>query len=87
MKGSEALKSELAEWLAISQSELGYPAEVVRQSFDRSIRFDPTNERARRNLASFEAVARPIPASASRRADKAAIRISGLSERRSRPAA
>ena len=81
------LKSELAECLAIAQLELGYPAEVVRQSFDRSIRFDPTNERARRNLAAFEAAARPIPASTYETRDRAAIRISGLSERRSGPAA
>jgi tetratricopeptide (TPR) repeat protein len=87
MEGPDTVKSELAEWLAISQSELGYPAEVVRQSFDRSIHSDPTNERARRNLAAFEAAARPIPASAYETRDKAAIRVSGLSERRFRPAA
>jgi hypothetical protein len=87
MEGPDTIKSELAEWLAIAQSELGYPAEVVRGSFDRSIRFDPTNERARRNLATFEAAGRPIPASAYETRDRAAIRVSGLSERRSRPAA
>jgi tetratricopeptide (TPR) repeat protein len=87
MEGPDTIKSELAEWLAIAQSELGYPAEVVRESFDRSLRFDPTNERARRNLATFEAADRPIPASAYETRDRAAIRVSGLSERRSRPAA
>lgn len=87
MKGSDAVKSELAEWLAISQSELGYPAEIVRESFDSSIRFDPSNERARRNLAAFEAATRPIPASVYETRDRSAIRVSGLSERRLHPAA
>jgi tetratricopeptide (TPR) repeat protein len=87
MEGPDTIKSELAEWLAISQSELGYPAEVVRESFDLSIRFDPTNERARRNLATFEAADRPIPANAYETRDRSAIRVSGLSERRFRPAA
>jgi hypothetical protein len=45
------------------------------------------NERARRNLAAFEAAARPIPASAFETRDKAVVRISGLSERRSQAAA
>jgi hypothetical protein len=87
MGGSDTAKSELSEWLAIAQSALGYPAAVVRQSFDRAIRFDPTNERARRNLAAFDAAAQPIPMSAYETHDKAAIRVSGLSERRLRPAA
>jgi tetratricopeptide (TPR) repeat protein len=87
MEGSDTAKSELSEWLATAQSALGYPAELVRESFDRAIRFDPTNERARRNLAAFEAAARPIPTSAYDMRDKAAIRVSGLSERRFRPAA
>jgi hypothetical protein len=64
-----------------------YPTELVRQSFDLAIRFDPTNERAHRNLATLESAARPLPASAYETRDKAAIRISGLSERRFRPAA
>jgi tetratricopeptide (TPR) repeat protein len=86
MEGSDAVKSELAEWLAISQSELGYPEEIVRESFDRSIRLDPSNERARRNLAAFEAAARPIPASVYEIRDRSAIRVSGMSEGRFRPA-
>ena len=87
MDGSDAIKSELAEWLAIAQSELGYPAEVVRESFDRSIRFDPTNDRARRNLSALEATARPIPSGSYETRNRSAIRISGLSEHRIRPAA
>lgn len=87
LDGPDALKSELAEWLAISQSELGFPIEIVRESFETSIRFDPTNERARRNLAAFEAAAKPVPASVYETRGKSAIRASGLSGRRLRPAA
>jgi tetratricopeptide (TPR) repeat protein len=82
MSGSDAVKSELAEWLAISQSELGYPVETVRNSFDTALRLDPTNERARRNLAAFEAATRPQPVRVYETRSKSAIRASGLSERR-----
>ncbi len=87
MEGSDTIKSELAEWLAISQSELGYPAEIIRESFDRAIRHDPSNDRARRNLAAFEKESRPIPAGGYETRDRSAVRVSGLSERRIRPAA
>ena len=52
--GSSAIRSELAEWLAICQAELGFPAEMVRASFEDAIRLDPSNDRARQNLAKFE---------------------------------
>ncbi len=58
--GPDSLKSEFAEWLAISQSELGFPPDIVRGSFERAIRFDPSNERARNNLSAFEAATQPI---------------------------
>jgi len=81
MPGSAAVKSELSEWIAISQSELGFPEEMVRASFENAIRLDPSNERAGRNFAAFE--------SAGRRSVKvwvtrssAAVRSSGLAERR-----
>jgi tetratricopeptide (TPR) repeat protein len=87
LDGPDAMKSELAEWLAISQSELGFPVEIVKESFEASIRFDPTNERARRNLAVFESAAKPIPARVYETRSKSAIKSSGLSRRRVRPAA
>ncbi len=34
MSGSATVKSELSEWRAISQSELGFPVEIVRASFE-----------------------------------------------------
>ena len=45
MPGSAAVKSELAEWLAISESELAFPVEIVRASFENAVRLDPSNER------------------------------------------
>ena len=86
MPGSAAVKSELSEWIAISQSELGFPAETVRAWFESAIRLDPSNERATRNLAVFEAAARPtVKAWVTR--SPAAVRSSGLAERRYKLAA
>jgi hypothetical protein len=55
LPASVAVRSELAEWVAISQAEQGFPAEKVRASFEIAIRLDPGNEWARRNLAAYEA--------------------------------
>lgn len=82
MPGSEAVRSELAEWLAICQSELGFPVEIVRSSFENSIRLNPSNERARRNLAAFESASRPISARAYETRSAADVRASGLAEGR-----
>ena len=87
MVGSDSIKSELAEWLAISQSELGFPDDTVRGSFDASMRYDPSNERARRNLAAFEAATRPTPVGVYETRTRVAVRASGMSERRLKPAA
>jgi tetratricopeptide (TPR) repeat protein len=54
MGGSAAVESEVFEWLAIAQAQLGFPVDMVRTSFDKSIQHDPSNERAKRNLAAFE---------------------------------
>jgi tetratricopeptide (TPR) repeat protein len=81
MPGSAAVKSELAEWLAISESELAFPVEMVRASFENALRLDPSNERARRNLAAFEAAFRP-PAREYETRSAALVRASGLAERR-----
>jgi tetratricopeptide (TPR) repeat protein len=81
MPGSAAVKSELAEWLAISESELAFPVEIVRASFENALRLDPSNERARRNLAAFEAALRP-PARVYETRSAASVRASGLAERR-----
>ena len=49
-----SVKSELWEWLAISQAELGYPVDVVRASFESALRVQPSNIRAKNNLKIFE---------------------------------
>lgn len=82
MAGSPAVQSELAEWLAIARSELGFPAEMVRESFDDAIRRDPSNERARRNLAAFEAALSTTHRKAYETRSAMAVRASGLAERR-----
>jgi tetratricopeptide (TPR) repeat protein len=78
MNGSAAVKSEVSEWLAIAQAGLGFPFEMVRSSFDNAIRFDPSNERAKLNLAAFEAANNKDLEIRS----EAAVRMSGLAERR-----
>jgi hypothetical protein len=78
MNGSGALMSEVSEWLAIAQAGLGFPFEMVRAAFENAIRFDPSNDRARRNLAAFEAANTKEMEIRS----VSAVRTSGLAERR-----
>lgn len=51
---TDRVRSELFECLAISQAALVYPGEVVRNAFENALRADPSNERARRNLATYD---------------------------------
>jgi tetratricopeptide (TPR) repeat protein len=82
MNGSPAVMSEVSEWLAIAQAELGFPAEMVRASFENAIRFDPSNERAVRNLAAFEAANKPITVMNWETRSAGAVRTSVLAEKR-----
>jgi hypothetical protein len=84
---SDAIKSELAEWEGICKAELGYPVELVRASFEDSIRLDPSNDRSRRNLEAFEEGMRPPLTRPWETRREAAVRASGLSARRYLPAA
>ncbi len=77
--GSAAVMSEVWEWMAISQTHLGFAADVVRASFDNAIRLDPSNERAKRNVAAFESATRPI---SWQTRSIGAVRVSALAERR-----
>lgn len=77
--GSAAMVSEVLEWMAIAQAQLGFPADMVRTSFDEAIQRDPSNERAKRNLAAFETARTPI---AWETRTVTAVRTSGLAERR-----
>jgi tetratricopeptide (TPR) repeat protein len=80
MEASDAVKSELADWLAISQAELGFPLELVRAAFDKAIQLNPANERARRNLSAFESAIRPAFPQGWDTQSEAALRAFGLAE-------
>jgi antitoxin component of MazEF toxin-antitoxin module len=75
------LHSELAEWTAVAQAELGFPAESVRASLEKALRLDPSNDRARRNLDQFETALRSARAAAWDTRSAAAVRTSGQAER------
>jgi len=85
MKGSDTAKSQLEEWRAIAQAELGFPPELVRMAFEAATRLDPTNESAKRNQDSYEAYLK-APHSDLRsiweQKSYSAIRQFGLAERR-----
>lgn len=87
MPGTDSLKSELAEWSAISKAELGFPPDLVRTAFEDAIRLDPSNDRARSNLAVFEEAVRPVHSTNWQLRSAAAVRTSGLSAWRYSPAA
>jgi tetratricopeptide (TPR) repeat protein len=50
------VKSELLDWLAISQAELRFPQDLVRAAFENAVRSDPSNDQARRNFGIYEEV-------------------------------
>ncbi len=85
MIGSNSAKSQLEEWRAIAQAELGFPPELVRMAFEAAIRLDPTNESAKRNQDAYEAYLK-TPHSDLRsiweQKSNSAIRQFGLAERR-----
>lgn len=82
MKGSAAMMSEVSEWMAIAQAELGLSSDMVRASFDNAIRLDPSNERARHNLAAFETATKPIPVEIWETRTASSLRTLGLAKRR-----
>ena len=83
--GSDAAKSQLEEWRAISQTALGFPPELVQTAFEAAVQWDPSNESAIRNRQAFEASknapdSRPL--STWEKKSEAAIRQFGIVERR-----
>jgi hypothetical protein len=85
MHGSDSAKSQLEEWRAIAQAELGFPPEAVRAAFEAAVRLDPANELAKRNWDAFEASpsrADTRPRAKWEQKSAAAIRQFGLAERR-----
>ena len=85
LSGSDTAKSQLQEWRAIAQSELGFSAEAVRSAFEAAVRLDPSNELARRNQDAFEAslkVPRTHPCAKWEQKSNSSVRQFGLAERR-----
>jgi hypothetical protein len=54
---SEEVQANLNEWLAISETELGFPPELIRSAFEEAIRLAPDIDRIRQNLEEFEKAA------------------------------
>lgn len=82
-RGSDTAKSQLEEWRAIAQAELGFPAELVRQAFEAAVHLDPSNESAKSNQAVFEAFLRSPhtpPRLNWRQKSEADIRLYGMAE-------
>ena len=85
IRGSDTARSELEQWRAIAQAELGFPPELVRSAFEASLRLDPSNDLARRNQDAYEAslgVPHTTPGSRWEQKSEAALRQYGLAERR-----
>jgi Arc/MetJ family transcription regulator len=85
MSASDTAKSQLEEWRAIAQAELGYSQESVRAAFEAAVRLDPSNDLAKRNQAAFEASLRLPQVPTHSKWDKktaAAMRDFGLPDRR-----
>jgi hypothetical protein len=47
--GGATVQAEIYELIAVAQAQLGQPADVVIENFDRACALDPKNERIRRN--------------------------------------
>jgi hypothetical protein len=78
---SAVIQSELAEWTAVAQAELVFPAESVRASLEKATRLDPSNDRARHNLVQFEDHIRSARPATWATRPAAAVRTSGQAER------
>ena len=55
LAASDSARANLFEWIGISRSELGMPAQTVREAFEEALRLAPDNDRIRSNLRAFEA--------------------------------
>ncbi|EAQ81758.1 tetratricopeptide repeat protein [Blastopirellula marina] len=83
-EGPDTAKSQLEEWHAIAQAELGFSPDLVLKTFDAAIALDPANERAKRNKATFEQNFKPAQPTHAQWEQKPVeeIRQFGLNERR-----
>lgn len=81
-KGSAAVKSEIQEWEAIAQAALEYSPGSIEQAFEQATRTDAANDRAKRNLKKVKGAPRKPPAGYFEVRTEAALRNSGIAERR-----
>jgi tetratricopeptide (TPR) repeat protein len=81
-KGSAAVKSEIQEWEAIAQAALEYSPGSIEQAFEEATRTDAANDRAKRNLKKVKGAPRKPPAGYFEVRTEAALRNSGIAERR-----
>jgi len=54
LPASDEVRANLNEWLAISETELGFPSEQIRAKFAAAVELTPDSDRIRRNLNEFE---------------------------------
>jgi len=54
LAGTNAVRADCLEWIAICQSMLGHPAETVRAAFHAAEQLAPTNQRIQANHKRFE---------------------------------
>lgn len=83
--GSDTAKSQLEEWRAIAQAELGFPQDLVLVAFEAAVRLDPSNEYAARNRDVFMTAShasRTGPHSVWAQKSAIAVRHFGIAERR-----
>jgi tetratricopeptide (TPR) repeat protein len=82
MPATDAMRSELMDWLAIAEAQLGFPADRVRRRFEEAIRLDPSNDRAQKNLTTFEGLTgrRPEHSDVWVKPSESALRAYGLAE-------
>lgn len=82
---SDAVRSQLEQWRAIAQAELGFPGDLVKAGLEAALRADPSNDEAHRNLDAFQraaAVGQPQGRVAWEKKSQDALRRLGIAERR-----
>ncbi len=81
-EGSTQVRSEILEWEAIAQAGLDSSLLNIEQFFEQAARIDPANDRAKRNLKRVKTAPRRTPPSYWEVRAEAALRTSGIAERR-----
>ena len=83
MNASQTIQSQLSEWLAIAEAELGFSPERVLATFEQALRLDPSNDMARQNLDRYEqSIPRPVAQTMWEKRSANTVRVFGQAERR-----